>query len=356
MKEITMPKEKNEKREMALSTEVAEMSLEGMANHLMKSGYFKDVTDPSKAIIKIMAGREVGLPAIASMMGLYIVEGKVTYSATMVGALIKRAGFKYTVAFTEENGGTCVINIRDQQGENLGGSPFSMKDAAAAGLAGKHNWKTYPRAMMFARALTQAGRWFCPEVFAGGPCYTAEELSPDTKVSEEGEVIDAVVVKTEKVDPRVRKREDMLKAFDSQGVTKKALEAFCGGPVENLTLENIEKLKTVFVEVRSGKRDKTLAEVKKEPEITVINTATTPPPREPGDDAEDLPGEVEMTDEMLFTDLAKIRVRDSRAFDSMLNALTGKKWDIKKLSRENLIVMWQCSLVKEARAKLEAAK
>lgn len=255
---------KDEKKEMALAKQVEGMSLESMASHLQKSGYFRDINDPSKAIVKIMAGREVGIPPIAAMMGLYVVEGKVTYSATMVGALIKRAGYKYTVEWKD---GACVLNFRDKDGLNLGTSSFSMADAKAAGLDGKHNWKTYPKAMMFARALSQGGRWFCPEVFAGG-CYTPEELNPNAAVTEEGEVIDTTATPTPPADPLGEVRAKMVDAFGKQGVDKATLENFCGCHIEELTEENLTKLKDVFREVRKGKTLEQIAQGEKPAEPT----------------------------------------------------------------------------------------
>ena len=38
----------------------------------------------------------------------------------------------------------------------------------------KDNYKNYPRNMYFARALSNACRWYCPEVIQG--YYTVEEL------------------------------------------------------------------------------------------------------------------------------------------------------------------------------------
>ena len=251
-------KHKDERMELALARQVNEMSLEGMAEHFLASGYFKDISDPSKAIVKIMAGREVGIPPIASMMGLYIVEGKVTYSATTIGALIKRAGYSWVVSWTDDNG--CILNFRDKNGTNLGTSSFSMADAKTAGLVGKPTWAKYPKAMMFARALSQGGRWFCPEVFSGG-CYTPEELDPSIKVSEDGEVIEttATTATVTVIDPLVATRQKMIDAFEKQGVERQTIEDFCGGSVEILTADHIEKLKAVFAEVRAGHRDTNLA-------------------------------------------------------------------------------------------------
>jgi hypothetical protein len=65
-------------------------------------------------------------------------------------------------------------------------STFTIQDAQQAGLA-SGNYKTFPRNMLFARALTNGARWFCPEVF-NGPIYTPDELG--AQVDNEGHVIE----------------------------------------------------------------------------------------------------------------------------------------------------------------------
>jgi ApbE superfamily uncharacterized protein (UPF0280 family) len=46
-------------------------SVTGLATHFLKSGWFKDVTDLSKAVVKIMAGQELGIGPMASMTGFF---------------------------------------------------------------------------------------------------------------------------------------------------------------------------------------------------------------------------------------------------------------------------------------------
>jgi hypothetical protein len=50
-----------------------------------------------------------------------------------------------------------------------------MDDAKAANLKGE-NWTNYPRNMLFARAVSNGAKWFCPDLFGGAPVYTPEEL------------------------------------------------------------------------------------------------------------------------------------------------------------------------------------
>src|SRR5690606_375368 len=58
----------------------------------------------------------------------------------------------------------------------------------AAGVAGRGPWKSYPKAMLFARALSQGVRWHCPDVLGGTTAYVPEELG--AQVDADGNVID----------------------------------------------------------------------------------------------------------------------------------------------------------------------
>lgn len=154
-----------------------------VAEMLAKSGYFKDVRDASQALVKILAGQEIGLGPVASILGVYITpQGKITYGATAIAAAIKASGrYNFRVKVLDVSAATLVFF---EHGQAVGESTFSLADAKAAGLLdgpNKHNWQHYPRNMLFARALTNGQKWYCPDVGGGIPLYTPEEL--DTPVS-----------------------------------------------------------------------------------------------------------------------------------------------------------------------------
>lgn len=160
---------------------------------LKRSGYFSDIREASQAIVKILAGQELGIGPVAAMTGIYIVKGRVTLSANLMAAQIKRSGrYDYRITRLDDNG--CEIAF-SQEGEAVGTSAFTEADAKAAGLLGGENWKKFPRNMYFARALSNGAKWYCPDLFAG-PVYTPDELQTggasyvDTAT---GEIIDATI-------------------------------------------------------------------------------------------------------------------------------------------------------------------
>ena len=144
---------------------------------LAKSGYFSDAKGAAQAVVKVLAGRELGFGPIASMTGVHIVQGKPTLGANLMGAAIKRTG-KYNYRIVTLNEQQCEIAFYED-GEEVGRSTFSMADAQRAGLANKDNWKKYPRNMLFSRCLSNGARWYCPDVFSGVTPYTPEELGAD---------------------------------------------------------------------------------------------------------------------------------------------------------------------------------
>ncbi len=174
-----------------LSPEYAEIMVLGGV--LQKSGYFKDVRDQAQAVTKILFGRELGFSPIISMGGIHIIEGKLALSSNLMATLIKRSG-KYDYRVKTWTVTECVLSFRERDivaatmgpWEDVGESSFTMDDAKAAGvLRAGGSWSKYPKAMLFARALSQGLRTYCPDVSAA-PIYNPEEMG--ATVNEEGEV------------------------------------------------------------------------------------------------------------------------------------------------------------------------
>ena len=144
---------------------------------LAESGYFADTKSTAQAVVKVLAGRELGFGAVASLTGVSIVQGRPTIGANLMAALVKRSRrYDYRVKTLTEQAAVIVFF---EYGQTVGESPFTIQDATKAGLTGRDNWKHYARNMLFARALSNGVRWFCPDL-TGGPIYTPDELDGET--------------------------------------------------------------------------------------------------------------------------------------------------------------------------------
>ena len=175
---------------MTKSLVPVELNITSLGEIFARSGFFSDAREASKAIVKILAGQELGLPPIASMTGIDIIKGKISLSAGIMATVLKKyGGYDYRVRKHNNNG--CEIEFFFE-GETLGISSFTIEDAKQAKLfESKNNYAKYPRNMLFARAMSNGIRWYCPEVL-GGPTYTPDELEQETKIDTE-EIIDGEV-------------------------------------------------------------------------------------------------------------------------------------------------------------------
>jgi hypothetical protein len=160
--------------------------LERVARAMAASGFFSDTRQAAQAIVKLMAGYELGFGPFASMTGVHILPGgRVAVGANLMAAAIKRSG-KYDYRIRRLDDQACEIEIL-QGDQVIGVSQFNTDDARAAGLLEKDNWRKYPRNMLFARAISNAVRWYAPDVFGGATVYAPDEL--DLAVDEDGNPI-----------------------------------------------------------------------------------------------------------------------------------------------------------------------
>ena len=173
MEDIKKETVTSEKKELSLTILQDMMPL---CEIFVKSGIFEDVKDVAQAIVKVLAGREIGLTPLESMMNLYIVKNRVAANSHVISMLVKKSS-KYNYSITELDNEKCSIQFTkfSAQGAEtvLGISTFTIMDAAKAGIVNGTNWKGYPRNMLFARAITNGVRWYCPDIYSG---YVTEEL------------------------------------------------------------------------------------------------------------------------------------------------------------------------------------
>jgi len=140
------------------------------------SGNFPDLRNNEQAIVRIMAGRELGLEPMTALRDLYVIEGKVAMSSGLIASMVRNHP-KYDYRITSMDNEHCTIQFFDND-LPTGESTFSIEDAKTAQIYRVGSgWTKYPRNMLFARALTNGARWYCPDAFDGA-VYTPEELKP----------------------------------------------------------------------------------------------------------------------------------------------------------------------------------
>lgn len=171
--------------------------IKSLGKIFVESGFFADTKDASQAVVKILVGRELGLGPMASMIGVYIVKGRPALAANVMAAKVKSSG-KYDYRVLKQDNSACEIEYLERTGDewrSLGKSTFTIEDARRAGT---QNLDRYPRNMLFARAMSNGVKWFCPDITQGLTVYEPTELGAEAEggafsasVDEDGKVVNA---------------------------------------------------------------------------------------------------------------------------------------------------------------------
>ena len=165
----------------------AEMTPLQVAEVFVQSGMFPDAKSVATAASKLIVGRGLGLNDYDSMAGLHIIKGKVVLAANTMAAAIKSSGkYDYRAKTTETECSITFFDTSEKEKEEIGTTTFSIEDANKAGLRGD-NWSKWPKAMLFARAISSGYREHCPDALGSAPVYVHEhgesEIPEDPKSS-----------------------------------------------------------------------------------------------------------------------------------------------------------------------------
>lgn len=121
---------------------------------------------PQAMMAKILYGRELGLAEMTSLQEINMIDGKPSPSASVLTALIRQAGHRVRPAKLTDKEAVAVAERLDDDGNVVEAFEFTFTWAMAerAKLTNKNNWKGYPEAMLWWRAVAQAARIMFPEV------------------------------------------------------------------------------------------------------------------------------------------------------------------------------------------------
>lgn len=132
--------------------------------------------NPANVLYAVEYGEMLGLPPMAAITGIHVIEGRPSASAGLISALVRRAGHRLRVEGDDQQA-TAEITRSDDP-EFAFRAVWTLDRARQAGLAGKGVWRQYPAAMLKARAITEVARDACEEALCGMH-YTPEELGAD---------------------------------------------------------------------------------------------------------------------------------------------------------------------------------
>jgi hypothetical protein len=146
-----------------------------LAEGLAASGVFKDAQQAKEAFAKLVIGRDLGLSPAQSMQGLYFVKGAIQIAYPMLGSFVRQHP-DYDYSVEDHTAETCTI-VFYRHGEEEGRSAYTLAEAKTAGLVKDGSgWKTAPRNMLFARAMSNGVKWYAPDVLGGLPVYVEGEF------------------------------------------------------------------------------------------------------------------------------------------------------------------------------------
>lgn len=148
--------------------------IQQMATAVAKSGLF-GIKTPDQGVALMLIAQAEGLhPAIAAR-DYHVIQGRPALKTDAMLARFQQAGGKVewktytddevTGVFSHPQGGSLTVT-------------WTMKQAKQIGLAGKDNWRNYPRAMLRARCISEGIRSVYPGCVVG--VYSVEETQDFT--------------------------------------------------------------------------------------------------------------------------------------------------------------------------------
>lgn len=152
---------------------------------------------PSDILALLMYGQDLGLSPMQAIQGIYVVKGHPQLSGVTWIALARRAGHK--VRMIESTAERCTIQItRNDDPDYPHTETFTIDDAIKAALCRRDEktgkimsrsqkgdplpWEAYTQTMLRNRAISNAGKFACPEVATGFAIEGDWDSVPDSPV------------------------------------------------------------------------------------------------------------------------------------------------------------------------------
>jgi len=246
---------------------------------------------PEAVFAAILYGEELGIGPMQSLNSIHVIEGKPGMSPELMRGLVARAGHRIDVKEASAERVTLWGKRADNESEAT--VSWTMDDARLAGLAGRGAWKTYPRAMLLARATSELCRMIFADVVAG-LSYTQEELAsisgqvwdevPADPLGAPQVAIAATPVEPEPAPPQKMTVEEVAAEFDAEIIDAVIVDDSPKTVGQIATVAQIGKIRALMrewgldkpgllaiIEVASGQQVKTVSHLSKSDASKVID-------------------------------------------------------------------------------------
>lgn len=141
---------------------------------------------PANCLVALEMSHRTGIPVLAVMQNLHIIQGKPSWSAQFLIAAANACGrfsplrYRFFGERGKEEWGCYVVSRDLQTGEELDGEPITLGMAKAEGWSTRSGskWKTMPGQMLRYRAAAFWARVYAPELAVG--MHTSDEVEDYT--------------------------------------------------------------------------------------------------------------------------------------------------------------------------------
>jgi hypothetical protein len=120
--------------------------------------------------IVLMLGHEIGVPGVAALSNIYVVNGRPSIWGDLATALVRRSGLCESLSYEvkKKDGVLTAIATGHRKGDKGDHTvEYSWDDAKLAGLVEKDTWRKSPKDMLMWKALHRLFKFLWPDVLKG---------------------------------------------------------------------------------------------------------------------------------------------------------------------------------------------